>query len=194
MNIYSPVGSEGSDSSVTLSENRGFFGKIGSRMGSQGSAGSRNIKPAEALLLLQNYEESRQGWFWSTDADGNLTYITDSISRVLDAKSIDLIGKPLVSLFIKSVDSEAGARTLPFILTKKMKFKGVEVQAANSVDECWLSISGRPHHDKLGNFLGFRGSGKDVTAQRRMSLDTSRLAMFDSLTGLANRASMAKKL
>ncbi len=194
MNIYSPVGSEGSDSSVTLSENRGFFGKIGSRMGSQGSAGSRNIKPAEALLLLQNYEESRQGWFWSTDADGNLTYITDSISRVLDAKSIDLIGKPLVSLFIKSVDSEAGARTLPFILTKKMKFNGVEVQAANSVDECWLSISGRPHHDKLGNFLGFRGSGKDVTAQRRMSLDTSRLAMFDSLTGLANRASMAKKL
>jgi len=194
MNAYSPVGSEESDSSATLRENRGFFGKIGSRMGSQGPVGSRNIKPADALLLLQNYEESRQGWFWSTDAEGNLTYITESIARVLDAKSIDLIGKPLVSLFLKSVDNEAGARTLPFILTKKMKFNGVEVQAANSVDECWLSISGRPHHDKSGNFLGFRGSGNDVTAQRRMSQDTSRLAMFDSLTGLANRATMAKKL
>jgi len=194
MNVYSPVGSEGTDSPATLRENRGFFGKIGSRMGAQGSAGSRNIKPADALLLLQNYEESRQGWFWSTDADGNLTYITDAISRVLDAKSVDLIGKPLISLFLKSADSEAGARTLPFILTKKMKFNGLEVQAANSVDECWLSISGRPHHDKFGKFLGFRGSGNDVTAQRRMSLDTSRLAKFDSLTGLANRANMAKKL
>ena len=194
MEANSSIGSESPNASGAIPESRSFLGKIGSRIGSQSAGGSRSIKPAEALLLLQNYEESRQGWFWSTDATGNLTYITDSISEVLGAKSADLIGKPMVSLFRKPVDSEAGARTLPFILTKKMKFNGLEVEAANSADECWLAISGRPHQDKLGNFVGFRGSGVDVTAQRRMSLDTSRLAMFDSLTGLANRASMAKKL
>jgi|TARA_R100001244_G_scaffold96522_6_gene72242 diguanylate cyclase (GGDEF)-like protein/PAS domain S-box-containing protein len=194
MNAHSSIGSDSPDPNGSLSEGRGFFDKISSRIGSQNSTGSRNIKPAEALLLLQNYEESRQGWFWSTDAAGNLTYITESITEILGTKSADLIGKPMVSLFLKPADNQAGARTLPFILTKKMKFNGLEVQAANSEDECWLSISGRPHQDKSGNFLGFRGSGNDVTAQRRMSLDTSRLAMYDSLTGLANRASMSKKL
>lgn len=194
MNAHSSIGGESPDPTGSLSESRGFFDKISSRIGSPTSAGSRNIKPAEALLLLQNYEDSRQGWFWSTDAAGNLTYITETISEVLGARSSDLIGKPMVSLFLKPADNEAGARTLPFILTKKMKFNGLEVQAAKSAEECWLSISGRPHHDKLGNFMGFRGSGNDVTAQRRVSIDTSRMAMFDSLTGLANRASMAKKL
>ena len=156
--------------------------------------GSRNIKPAEALLLLQNYEESGQGWFWSTDAAGNLTYITESISQILDSKSVDLIGKPMAALFLAPVDSTAGARTLPFILTKKMKFNGLEIQPANAQEECWLSITGRPHHDKSGNFLGFLGSGIDVTAQRRMAQDKSRMATIDPLTGLANRASMTKKL
>nr|WP_254305913.1 EAL domain-containing protein [Sphingopyxis sp. BSNA05] len=153
-----------------------------------------NIKASEALALLQNFEESGQGWFWSTDAAGNLTYITASIAEELGGKSTDLLGKPIASLFLKPIDNDASARSLPFIFTKKMQFSGLEVQAGNSVEECWLSISGRPYFDNSGKFLGFRGSGKDVTAQRRASEDTSRLAMFDSLTGLPNRASMAKKL
>ncbi|WP_373491117.1 EAL domain-containing protein [Parasphingorhabdus sp.] len=156
--------------------------------------GSSNIKPSEALLLLQNYEESRQGWFWSTDPSGNLTYISEFIAEVLSGKATQLLGKPVGSLFLKPAESEAGSRTLPFILTKKLQFNSLEVQAADSAEECWLSISGRPYHDKSGNFLGFLGSGHDVTAQRRTTLDTSRLAMFDSLTGLPNRANMAKKL
>jgi PAS domain S-box-containing protein len=194
MEINSSIGNEGPSSTDAPNDARSLFGKISSRIGSQAPVGSRNIKPAEALLLLQNYEESQQGWFWSTDALGNLTYLTESIAEVLGGKSADLLGKPMVSLFLKPVESDAGSRTLPFILTKKMTFNSLELRAFNSVEECWLSISGRPCHDKLGNFQGFRGSGNDVTAQRRLSLDTSRLAMFDSLTGLANRASMAKKL
>ncbi|MEH6791229.1 sensor domain-containing protein [Parasphingorhabdus sp.] len=175
-------------------DTRGFFDKIGSRIGSQAPAVAHHINPTDALLLLQNYEESEQGWFWSTDAAGNLTYITEAIASVLGGGSRALLGKSMVSLFHKTAEGDAGSRTLPFILTKKMKFNSLEVKAAASQDECWLSISGRPHHDRSGNFLGFRGSGIDVTAQRRLSLDTARLAMFDSLTGLANRASMAKKL
>lgn len=194
MGVNPSFGSDSIDVSGALSDARGFLGKIGSRIGSQAPAGPYNIKPAEALLLLQNYEESQQGWFWSTDASGNLTYITASIAEVLGDKSSELIGKPMNSLFLKPAESDAGSRTLPFILTKKMKFNNLEVQAANSVDECWMSISGRPYQDKSGNFMGFRGSGNDVTAQRRLTVDTSRLAMFDSLTGLANRANMSKKL
>lgn len=173
---------------------RGFFGNISSRLGSQPSSEPGSMKAADALALLQNFEESGLGWFWSTDASGNLTYITESVAEALGGSSAELVGTPMVSLFLKPDDNESGSRTLPFILTKKVKFNGLEVQAANAEEECWLSISGRPYHDPSGNFLGFRGSGSEVTAQRRQSLDTTRMAKYDSLTGLANRASMTKIL
>ena len=36
-------------------------------------------------------------------------------------------------------------------------------------------------------FGGYRGSGTDITAQRISAKDNSRLATYDSLTGLLNR-------
>jgi diguanylate cyclase (GGDEF)-like protein len=43
-------------------------------------------------------------------------------------------------------------------------------------------------------FLGFRGIGTDLTEQRRSEQEISRLARFDSLTGLPNRALMRQTL
>jgi hypothetical protein len=62
---------------------RGFFGLLGSRIGKQRGDAAANLHTHEALLLLQNYEESGEGWFWSTDAKGRLTYITDSVARLM---------------------------------------------------------------------------------------------------------------
>lgn len=194
MELDTSVGTENPRVTAGLSGSRRLLGKIGSRIGAQAPVASGDIKASEALLLLKNFEESRQGWFWSTDASGNLTYITEFIAELLGSNPADLLGKPIASLFLKPVHDDAGSRSLPFIFTKRMQFSDFEVQAGNSDEECWLSISGRPHFDSSGNFLGFRGSGSDITKQRRASEDTSRLAMYDSLTGLPNRASMAKKL
>lgn len=194
MEVDTSIGNENQAMPAARSGSRGFLGKIGSRIGAQTPVETCNLKASDALLLLQNFEESQQGWFWSTDASGNLTYITESVAEVLGSTSLELLGKPIVSLFLKPVDNDAGSRSLPFIFTKKMQFNALQVQAGNTAGERWLSISGRPHFDKSGDFLGFRGSGSDVTAQRKASEDTSRLAMFDSLTGLPNRASMSKKL
>src|SRR5690606_29564938 len=42
--------------------------------------------------------------------------------------------------------------------------------------------------------LGYRGSAKDITRTRESERDATRLAEYDSLTGLANRHRMAKRL
>src|SRR3546814_20761625 len=48
--------------------------------------------------------------------------------------------------------------------------------------------------DTGGRFAGYRGSGADITAQRQSAEDASLLALYDSLTGLANRFHISKKL
>ena len=78
------IGTESADQTL------GFFGKLGNRMSSQKPDGAPRskrhvLKTAEALLLLQNYEESGQGWFWSTDAEGRISYITESVATSLEA-------------------------------------------------------------------------------------------------------------
>jgi diguanylate cyclase (GGDEF)-like protein/PAS domain S-box-containing protein len=194
MGLETSIGNEEPAVPPVRSGSRGFLGKIGSRIGAQTPVVSGNIKATDALLLLQNFEQTGKGWFWSTDAAGNLTYISEFIAELFGSKSKDLLGKPFASLFLKPVSNDAGSRSLSFMFTKKMQFSGFEVETDGSAEARWLSISGRPHVDKSGNFQGFYGSGNDITEQRKASEDSSRLATFDSLTGLPNRASMVKKL
>ena len=61
-------------------------------------------------------------------------------------------------------------------------------------DERWWALTGRPVYDSYKNFCGFRGHGTDLTEKRRSQQQVSRLAHYDSLTGLANRVQMSRAL
>ncbi|KTE17353.1 EAL domain-containing protein [Sphingopyxis sp. H115] len=172
---------------------RGFFGMIGSRIGKQRGDAVPNLHTREALLLLQNYEESGQGWFWSTDAKGRLTYITDSVARLMGRTRATLLGTMFTDLFLPADSHGERQRTLPFLLTRQSKFEELPLRSAFEGDGRWWAISGRPQFDG-DRFTGYRGSGTDITAQRRSAEDASRLALYDSLTGLANRFNISKKL
>ena len=84
-------------------------------------------------------------------------------------------------------------KTLGFHLSARFPFSDVVVRPASEQDVHW-SLSGNPIFDDRGRFLGFRGIGTDLTEQRRSEQEISRLARFDSLTGLPNRAMMRQTL
>ncbi len=180
-------------------ERQSFFDRISGRIFKQNrdldvAAGMSSLKTTEALLLLQNYEETRQGWFWSTDKTGNITYITQTLAEVLNKSQAELLGTPFVELFAQPDNSVPNQRTLPFMLAKQCRFNDLKLKAVVGDEDRWWSISGKPQTDKSGEFVGYRGNGKDITAQQRSEEESSRLAMFDSLTGLANRTSASKTL
>ena len=45
---------------------------------------------ARSEALLAEFEASGKGWFWETDPDGTLTYISDSVAEVLGRDPADL--------------------------------------------------------------------------------------------------------
>ena len=194
MEIESVKTGASEDNVMTADSPRSFFNKLSSRIAKQQVFTTATSKTNEALLLLQNYEETRQGWFWSTDASGRLTYLTDSVSEMLGKKPGELIGTPLIDLFCQAQGKSDRQRTLPFILVKQSKFDDLPLQSRHLEDERWWAVSGHPQFDNAGNFTGYRGSGTDITAQRRTDEDTSKLATYDSLTGLLNRHRMSKIL
>ncbi len=155
---------------------------------------ARERAQSRARDILAEYEETGQGWFWETDRRSQLTYISEPVAAQLGCTPEQLIGRPLKALFDLKKGQE-GERTLTFHLLARSAFQEIPVRAALSgEEERWWSVSGRPIYDHFDNFVGFRGSGTDLTEKRRSQEDATRLARFDSLTGLANRFQMAQSL
>ncbi|OWK33303.1 EAL domain-containing protein [Sphingomonas dokdonensis] len=138
--------------------------------------------------LVQEYESHGTGWFWQTDRAGRLNYVSAKVARELTAIGMAPQGQRLVDVFRVDSSMADTERTLTFHLSARSSFSDYSVGPAFETDaDRWWSISGRPMLDDLGRFQGFIGFGSDLTEKRRSEAEITRLALFDSLTGLANR-------
>ncbi|MBK8628980.1 MAG: EAL domain-containing protein [Sphingomonadales bacterium] len=159
----------------------------------EGAIVERRNPPAEANLLLRNFEESGRGWFWATNADGRLTYISDIVSNLFGLAQDALIGTPIVDLFVTADDRDVRDR-LPFVLGRQIAFDKFVLKSVHSADPHWWEVSGRPCFSGANEFQGYRGYSIDVTEQLQSSHSASQLALFDTLTGLPNRLNMTQYL
>jgi diguanylate cyclase (GGDEF)-like protein/PAS domain S-box-containing protein len=156
--------------------------------------GERQRAQLRAEEILNDYEQTGQGWFWETDRRGTLVYLSPTIGVLLGKDSRRLAGRPFVELFFPDPAGQDSERTLAFHLTARSAFNELALRAATRSEERWWSVSGRPLYDDFGNFVGFRGSGSDLTEKKRSEEHASRLAHYDSLTGLANRFQISQTL
>jgi diguanylate cyclase (GGDEF)-like protein len=172
-----------------------FRNLLGSRRGAPDAPETSKSEQERLLALAQDYERSGLGWFWSSNSEGKLTYVSECVSQVLGIVDEPLVGQPVQSLFVLAHDEDDSVeRTLPLILSARKTFADLPVKAASDQVELWWSIAGRPQFDAQGHFRGYHGNGVDVTNSRQSHKDASRLAQYDSLTGLANRHRMSKRL
>ncbi|MCA1652691.1 MAG: EAL domain-containing protein, partial [Sphingomonadales bacterium] len=150
----------------------------------------------KALRFVIEFENSGRGWFWETNAQGTLSYVSQQLAEDFACEPAALLGRQFTDLLSVDGSSEGPLReerTLGFHLSARFPFSDVVVRPASAEDIHW-SLSGNPIFDEHGRFLGFRGIGTDLTEQRRSEQEISRLARFDSLTGLPNRALMRQTL
>ncbi len=172
-----------------------FRNLLGNRREEHATSDQNKSDRERLFELAQDYEKSGHGWFWSTSSDGRITYVSDCVSQVLGVTTEQLVGQPVQSLFVLERDEDdAVERTLPLILSARKTFADLPVKAASESVELWWSIAGRPQFDSAGHFIGYYGNAIDVTTSRQSHKDASRLAQYDSLTGLANRHRIGKRL
>jgi diguanylate cyclase (GGDEF)-like protein len=151
----------------------------------------------KALRFVTEFENSGRGWFWETNAQGTLSYVSQQLADDFKCTAAGMLGRQFTDLLSVGVSTSEGPvreeRTLGFHLSARFPFSDVVVRAASDEDIHW-SLSGNPIFDEHGRFYGFRGIGTDLTEQRRSEQEISRLARYDSLTGLPNRALMRQTL
>jgi diguanylate cyclase (GGDEF)-like protein len=170
-----------------------FYLKRSAALAAQKEKQARSMNRASAILT--DFENSGNAWFWETDRHNRITYLSERTAKVLDRDIQSLIGEPVTVLIDASQQKDENQeRTLSFHLTTRAPFNELNVRVATQHEDRWWCISGRPIFDKYHNFQGFRGNGTDLTEIRKSQAEVSRLAHFDSLTGLSNRLHMQTTL
>ncbi|WP_162651207.1 response regulator [Lentilitoribacter sp. Alg239-R112] len=128
---------------------------------------------AEESLTQLNIEKKRIetiattgcDWFWEMNADLEFSYMSPQIEYFTGIKAKDWVGRKREKTELavsKGVNFDAHLETLknhePF-----REFDYPFQRADGSVR--WISISGAPDFDRNGKFLGYLGTGSDVTVQ-----------------------------
>lgn len=176
---------------------KGFMSKKGSGAlfadRSAAPQASKTIGDAEKLSLLDDLEQSGLGWFWATDAEGKLSYLSVAFCQRMGIELGQVAGKPLPEIFaIRTCNDREQSLALKLSMRKPVASLNVSPITGNT--DAVISLSGRPISDKHGEFAGYRGTASDITSQFQREEETERLAKFDSLTGLANRHQMARSI
>ena len=153
-------------------------------------SGAEVMSDADKLAMLGELEESGLGWFWSTDASGRLTYLSETIAERTGLEIDDFVGQQLVNVFV-SKEGDGRSKSLALKLGARKAFSGFAVASERGESDVVIRLSGRPSYSPSGGFLGFRGTGSDITEEYHREEETARLARYDSLTGLSNRHRMS---
>ncbi len=180
----------------------GFFSRNAKAL--EVEAESASVRPialddhARRIELLDSFESAGLGWFWSTDSQGRINYLSEHAKKRLGLTDEDIIGLPLTDFFLSGDDDTATEdtekRPLAYYVGARNSISGLHVRLSAGGEDIIVELAGKPFFDRQNRFNGFRGSAKDVTQLRETQRDAERLSQYDSLTGLANRHRMHKQL
>ena len=143
-------------------------------------------------LLLRDFGDAGADWLWRTDAAKRLIDVTPRLIRQFGLPRSEIEQRPLLALLAgESWDQgrvAPGIRDLADRLSRRESFRDLVVPVQVGDERRWWSLSATPRRDSRGAMLGYWGVGTDVTERHRSAERIDRMARFDALTGLANRA------
>jgi PAS domain S-box-containing protein len=120
----------------------------------------------ESEERFRDFAESSSDWLWETDADLRYSYYSERAAKILGQPTDALIGKTTTELATDEDRQRAPEKWAQFLKT-------IEAHAPfRAFDYCvatpdaslrQVRMSGKPVFSGAGTFLGYRGTGADIT-------------------------------
>ncbi|MCX7154877.1 MAG: PAS domain S-box protein [Rhodocyclales bacterium] len=121
----------------------------------------------ESELRFRDYAELAADWYWEQDAGFRFTHMSGGVFNKGNFRVADSLGRTRWELPIESVSETQWAEHRA-LLERRESFHDFTyaVRVADGTQH-WYSISGKPVFAADGEFLGYRGTGSDISEQKR---------------------------
>ena len=122
---------------------------------------------------FRDYAASSSDWLWETDERGRLTYFSKGYLEKVGLNALDILGKTHEDLALLEGD-EAGWERQRETFAQQKPFRDFKYRLRGDGVMRYLKVSGVPIFDGEGVFLGYRGTGTDLTAQVEAEMEAMR--------------------
>ena len=134
----------------------------------------------ESEERLRDFAAAASDWFWEMDAELRICYLSERLREVTGVNPAEVLGKSRLELGAGDTDADKWEAHLADLRAHRpfRDFRYVYV-AADGGRQYW-SISGVPLFDEKGVFLGYRGTGRNLTEEynvRRMAFEAQDLLL-----------------
>ena len=139
----------------------------------------------ESERRFRDFAEVSSDWFWETDERFRVTALSERFSEHAGIPRERILGARLADWGRGRTDPAIWFRLIRRI-ARRAPFRNVEYSFdGDGGGRVWWSVSGKPVHDASGGFLGYRGTARDISEDRRNRLA---LAHAKREAEIANRA------
>jgi diguanylate cyclase (GGDEF)-like protein/PAS domain S-box-containing protein len=118
---------------------------------------------------FRDFAELASDWFWETGPDLRYTWFSPDVEQKTGVPAEWHYGKTRAEIAGPDTDPEALAANMR-LMQERRPYRDLEFQRRGPTGDHWIRSNGKPVFDEDGNFLGYRGTGRDITAQKQAEL------------------------
>lgn len=118
---------------------------------------------SESEQRFRDFTSAASDWVWELDAEGHFVHVSGRFSEVSGRPGDYLIGRKIRDM--PSEGSQDEWNRLVLAMDSRQPFRNIPMQRPRDNGESYhFLVNGRPIFGASGQFLGYRGTGTDITA------------------------------
>ncbi|WP_439392179.1 ATP-binding protein [Bradyrhizobium sp. PMVTL-01] len=119
-------------------------------------------------LLLKDFQENASDWLWQTDAEGHLVDVPQRFADVAQLPLPLLKGSQFADVLdMLCPEDKTAAYNIVGLMEHNEPLHEMNLEVVAGGEARLWSLTAKPAYDRDGQFLGYRGFGRDVTERWR---------------------------
>ena len=133
-------------------------------------------------------------YIWELDQAGNFTYVSSKTEQVFGYPGEEMLGRPPTD-FMPAGEAQRWREHLADTVRRHEPFrKEQHIALARDGRQFWTEVSAVPVFSPQGGFIGYRGTGLDISDRKAAEERIQELATRDPLTALPNRLLLTDRI